>query len=499
MTSKLQTVYAAARSAARLNSAADALQWDEQTYLPDAAGPYRSGQIADLRRLAHETLTDPRYADDVRTLADAPESLDAVDADNVRLLARDLDRDARLDADLVARVATVTSRGQQVWADARGRNDYAAYTPALADVVAVKREVAGRYVDGTDRPAYDGLLDEYEPDASSDMIAETFARLRGPLVEHLRSIDPESSRRAVEPLTRDVPVEAQRGLSRAVAAAVGFDFDRGRLDETAHPFCTTLGPHDHRILTRYQSDWFPAGLYGTLHEAGHGMYEQGLPPDRFGLPAGAATSLGIHESQSRLWENHVGRSMAFCRYLLPVLRDRFGDSVAGVDVGALHRGVNAVRPSLIRVEADEVTYNLHVLIRFDLERRLIDGTLDVVNLPDAWNARYADDLGVTVPDFADGVMQDVHWSCGLIGYFPTYTLGNLAAAQLFEAAREQLPGLDDAIAGGEFAGLLGWLRDNVHRHGRRRTFEQIVVDATGRPLSDEPLIRHLRSVGDQSA
>jgi carboxypeptidase Taq len=336
-------------------------------------------------------------------------------------------------------------------------------------------------------------MDEYEPDARVAELQSIFDSLRTPLVELVRRIREAPRKPNTQVLRHEISVPQQRAFNRMVAAAIGFDFERGRLDETSHPFCTTLGPADCRILTRYDAMQFSSGLFGTLHEAGHGMYEQGLPADWFGLPPGTCASLGIHESQSRLWENQVGRGRAFWQWLLPQTRQHLSASLADVDLDTLHFAINAVEPSLIRVEADEATYNLHILIRFDLERQLIADTLSVEDLPEAWNGRYESDLGVRPPSDAAGVLQDVHWSAGLIGYFPTYTLGNLAAAQLFHAAGEQLGDLDARFAAGDFGPLRQWLRTKIHRHGRCYSGGQLIERACGSPLTADYLLRYLRS------
>jgi carboxypeptidase Taq len=265
------------------------------------------------------------------------------------------------------------------------------------------------------------------------------------------------------------------------------------LDVTAHPFCTTLGPHDCRITTRYYAEYFNSAFFGVLHEAGHGMYEQGLPPELFGIPLGEAVSLGIHESQSRLWENMVGRSRAFWEHFFPLARQSFPAALGDVSLEDFHFAVNDVRPSLIRIEADEATYNLHILIRFELEQSLIDGKLQVADLPAAWNEKYAKYLGITPPNDSDGVLQDVHWSAGLIGYFPTYSLGNLYAAQFFAQAETDLGNLAESFARGDFHTLLEWLRKHIHGHGQRYTSAELVQRVTNRPLTSQPLVDHLRA------
>jgi carboxypeptidase Taq len=278
-----------------------------------------------------------------------------------------------------------------------------------------------------------------------------------------------------------------------VAAQIGFDFGRGRIDTTDHPFCSTMGPNDCRITTRWDEHFLPTALFGVLHEAGHGLYEQGLPREWYGLPPGEAASLGIHESQSRLWENMVGRSSAFWRWCFPLARRSFPEALAGATADDVQRSLMTVAPSFIRVEADEVTYNLHVMMRFDLERAVVQGTLPVADLPEAWDDRFTKDFGIRPPSAAEGVLQDIHWSAGLIGYFPTYTLGNMHAAQLMAAAERAIPNLDEEMAVGRFASLLGWMQEHVHRRGRLLESDALVQEASGSPPAEKWLLDSLRS------
>ncbi len=320
------------------------------------------------------------------------------------------------------------------------------------------------------------------------------AGLRDDLVPLVAEIEQSGVRPNTDLLHGDFPIHAQDRLGREAAAAIGFDFARGRLDVTAHPFCTTLGPCDCRITTRYDAGFFNSAFFGILHEAGHGIYEQGLPPGYFGLPLGEAISLGIHESQSRLWENFVGRSRAFWTHLFSKAQSQL-PALADVAIDDFYFAINDVRPSLVRVEADEVTYNLHILVRFELEQALLEGSLTAADLPGAWQEKYRQYLGVSPDDDRDGVLQDVHWSAGLIGYFPTYALGNLYAAQLFARAAAEIGDLDGQFARGEFRPLRDWLCAKVHRHGQRYTASELIVEATGSPLSARPLIEHLRQDG----
>lgn len=482
-----------ARQAMLTHTAADALEWDERTGMPPAAGDYRAEQVAVLRARTHELRTDPGYGEQLQQLSESTNGdLHDDRGATVRGLLRDWRRDCKLPTELVERIAVASVRGQQSWDAARKANDFARFRNPLAELIELKREAGGRLAEHTDRSSYEALLDEYEPDVRVDQLQTMFEQLRGPLVELIARIADSECQPDTSVLTKVFSIVRQRDFSLRTAEAVGFDFERGRLDETSHPFCTTLGPNDCRILTRYDPHWLPSGLFGTLHEAGHGMYEQGLRTDWFGLPPGSYASLGIHESQSRLWENQVGRSHAFWQWLLPDAQQTFSPELDAASVDAVHFAVNAIRPSLIRVEADEATYNLHIIIRFDLERQLIDGSLAVDDLPAAWDQRYESDLGIRPPNAATGVLQDVHWSAGLFGYFPTYTLGNLAAAQLFEAVSRDIVDLQPMIARGEFRPLLDWLREKIHYYGNCFSGPELIRRATGTELTAEPLINYLQ-------
>lgn len=476
-----------------LTSIADTLEWDERTRMPHAAGQYRAQQISMMRASAHEIRTASEYGEQLASIAESDETLDFESSAAIKELKRDWDRDSKLPVDLVRRISEATVRGQQTWDAARKANDFQSFAPSLTEIIRLKQECGARLSDGTDRTVYESLLDDYEPGADVSSLSEVFSHLRSELSELIATLREAPRQPKIEILKRDFSVEAQRAFSPLVASAVGFDFDRGRLDETSHPFCTTLGPNDCRILTRYEPNWLPSGLFGTLHEAGHGMYEQGFREEWFGLAPGKYVSLGIHESQSRLWENLVGRSLSFWRWLYPEAQKMFAPVLDDVSLADFHFAVNAVRPSLIRVEADEATYNLHILIRFDLEQRLIDGSLSVDKLPAEWNRQYQDCLGVQSDTDADGVLQDVHWSAGLFGYFPTYSLGNLAAAQLFDTAKKQLGDLDEMFSRGEFQPLLTWLRENVHIHGACYSSEELIQRATGQKLDAEFLLSDLRN------
>ena len=480
------------RRVAVLASVQALLGWDEQTYLPPQAGGYRAEQAAALAGLVHRLRSDPAHGERIARLAagSLARSGPPEVAGTIRLLERDFTKQARLPGRLVEELAKTCVEAQQAWQVARAASSWETLRPWLDRMFSLKREQAACQLPDLD--PYDALMDDYQPGASWSAIAMRFDRLRGEIVRLVQECG-NSPRRPDDALLRgSYPAAAQQRFVRAVAERIGFDFQRGRLDTTAHPFCSTMGPDDCRITTRWDERFLPTALYGVLHEAGHGLYEQGLPRDWFGLPPGEAASLGIHESQSRLWENLVGRSPAFWEWCFPMACDAFPDTLAGSSAADVQRALMAVTPSFIRVEADEVTYNLHVMLRFDLEREVVHGSLAVTDLRDAWNDRFERDFGMRPPTDAEGVLQDIHWSAGLVGYFPTYTLGNVYAAHLMHAAQAALPGLDREIVAGRFAGLLSWLRRNVHAHGRLLDSDQIVEQATGTPVSERWLIDSLR-------
>lgn len=486
----LQATFAWERETALLESIQATLEWDERTGMPDDAGDYRADQITLLSGMIHQRRTHPEQAARIEQLSQlvSAEPADSDLAVTVRCLQRDLIRRQKLPLDLVQAMTKAIVLGQQAWSVARPKHDFDSFLPHLQTIVSLKREEAQLLaIEGS---PYNGLLDVYEEGAREADLVEMFTKLCASLVP----IVAEASRRkAIRTEEKVFEIEQQRLFNRTIAAAIGFNFKAGRLDETHHPFCTTLGPKDCRILTRYQPTDLMSGLFSTLHEAGHGMYEQGLPVEAFGLPLGSYASLGIHESQSRLWENAVGRSESFWQWCLPIAKNYFPGSLQSDRPEDLYAQVNQVSPSLIRVEADEATYNLHIAIRFDLERSLIHGKLEPCDLPDAWNEAYRQYLGIAPTNHGEGVLQDVHWSAGLFGYFPTYTLGNLYAAQLLNAASRDIGKLDTLFQQGEFQPLLEWLRQHIHRHGKRFLPGELVRRITGQPISAEPFLAYLRS------
>jgi carboxypeptidase Taq len=486
-----RSLVAELKDIATLESVAAVLHWDERTQMPPRGGAHRAEQSSMLARMAHERLVSPQMGELLAAVEASPLVADA-DGDatvNVRQARRRYDRARKLPTSLVEELTKTAVLGEQAWETARAKSDFPAFEPWLAKMLELKRQEAACV--GFASNPYDALLDEYEPGETAEGVQRTFEALRGPLVELVRAAG-ESSRKAPDLLRRRFPVAAQERLARDAAAAVGFDFEAGRLDVSVHPFCTDLGPGDTRMTTRYDEHDFVDAFFGVLHETGHALYSQGLPAEHFGTPRGSYVSLGIHESQSRTWENLVGRSRAFWRFFLPRARAAFPEALGDVDDDAWYFAVNAIRPSLVRTEADEATYNLHVMLRFELEQAMLRDEIKAADVPAAWGERMRDYLGLTPPDDARGCLQDVHWSGGAIGYFPTYTLGNLYAAQFFEQARTDLGDLDASFAAGEFRPLLDWLRRHVHAHGQRHTARELVRRATGSELSAEPLLRHLR-------
>jgi len=485
------------RDIALLESIASTLGWDERTGLPDEAGEYRAHQITLLSGLIHDRRTSPQLGERLARLADSSVTTDPNSNQSVtiRCLQKDFLRHSKLSKSLVEAISNATVRGEQAWAVARPKNDFASFLPFLENILALRKEEAAMLQVGN-QTLYDALMDQYEEGATVAIIGPVLNNLRQQLVPLVQRCAEAKNRPDGATLSRSFDIDQQRKLSRWIASKIGYQFSQGRLDETDHPFCTSLGPYDHRILTRYDANHFNSGFFGTLHEAGHAMYEQGLPKDAFGMPLGTAVSLGIHESQSRLWENMIGRSHAFWSWCFSEVQKYFPGTLDDVSGDTFFRDINRVEPSLIRVDADEVTYNLHILIRFELEQALLSGDLQATNLPEAWREKYTKYLGVAPTNDHDGVLQDVHWSAGLIGYFPTYALGNIYAAQLMDAAREQIEivgneGLDVQIRRGEFSPLLEWLRTNVHRYGRQMNPRALVEKATSKAFSAAPLVKYL--------
>jgi carboxypeptidase Taq len=474
-----------------LASCASVLGWDERTYMPHDGSAHRAEQLALLARMTHELLTEPRVGE---CLADVETSSFVRDSEsmaaNIREIRRAYDRAVKLPKELVEEIARATTRAQQVWQEARQANDYAAFRPWLEKIIHLKRQEADAI--GYGDAAYDALVDEYEPGATAAEITRTFAALRAELVPLLTAIAASGKKPKQDILEREYPLARQEVFGQAAAAAIGFDFRSGRLDVTTHPFCSGIGPGDCRITTRYDARHFNNAFFGILHEAGHGIYDQGLDPEQFGTPLGSAVSLGIHESQSRMWENFVGRSRPFWEHFFPRAQQVFLEALAGARLDDFYFAINAVQPSFIRVEADEATYNLHIILRFELEQALLSGDLPPADLPAVWNEKFRQYFQLVPPTNALGCLQDVHWSMGGIGYFPTYTLGNMYAAQFMDQARKDLGDLDTDFRRGDFGRLKTWLNEKIHRPGQLYRPADLCRHITGQSPSHKPLIEYLR-------
>ncbi len=476
-----------------LSRAAAVLEWDQATYMPAGGAAGRGRQMATLLRLAHEKFTDAavgRLLDKLEPYA-AGLPYDSDEASLVRLTRRLYDKRTRIPADFVSKMNEHGAESYQVWTQARPANDFARVQPYLEKTLDFSRQLADFF------PGYDHIADPLIDFADYGMkaadVRAIFADLRAQLVPIVQAI---TSRPPADDacLKQTYPEAQQLAFGQAVIKVLGYDFQRGRQDKTPHPFMTSFGVGDVRITTRVKLNDLSDALFSTIHESGHALYEQGLSPDLEGTPLADGTSAGVHESQSRLWENVVGRSRGFWQHFYPQLQAAFPAQLVGVDLETFYRAINKVSPSLIRTDADEVTYNLHVMIRFDLELALLEGRLAVRDLPEAWHARYHSDLGVRAPDDRDGVLQDVHWYGGRIGgSFQGYTLGNIMSAQFYEAALRAQPDIPAQIAQGKFDALRGWLTEHIYRHGSKFTAGELLERATGRPLTIEPYLRYLRS------
>lgn len=471
-----------------LEAAAELLEWDQETYMPEEGAGARGRQLATLRKVAHERFTGDRTGHLLDSLSAAFDDPLSFEASLVRASRRDFDRAVRLPSALVAEMAQVSARARVAWRVAREQDDYAHFAPHLRQIVQLSIRKAEAL--GYASCRYDALLDEYEPEMTTERVTAVFGALRDELVPFVRELAAADAPRD-DFLHEEYPASAQWDFGMDVLRDIGYDFRRGRQDVSAHPFSTSFSIKDVRITTRLNKRYLPSALFGSLHEAGHALYEQGIDPALEGTPLASGTSLGMHESQSRLWENQVGRSHAFWRHYFGRLQARFESQLGRVSRKAFYRAINRVCPSHIRVEADEVTYNLHIMLRYELELALIEERITVEDLPEAWNAAMEEYLGIRPESDAQGVLQDIHWALGAFGYFPTYALGNLMAAQLYARAQEVIPDLDDAVACGDFAPLLRWLRAHVHVHGRKMTAEEILVRTTGTGLSAGPWLRYV--------
>lgn len=478
------------------------LTWDGRTQMPPGGAMTRGYQLATVTRMAQERFTSDEMG---RLIAAAAAEVAGDPADSYRVRAVYQAREAydlarRVPTDLMTAIAELKTVSQQIWAEAKAANDFPRFAPYLEQMLDLQRRLADA-IGYTEHP-YDALLLRYEPGMTAARLKALFAALRDGLTPLLQHIGPRGDAARADFLDRDYPEDAQRAFALEIAAKFGYDLNRGRLDRAVHPFEISFTRNDVRITTRYNRRYMPAAIFGTLHETGHALYEQGVDPaltrsalttDLLDLYAVAGASYGMHESQSRLWENLVGRSRPFWQRHFPRLRAFFGEQLADVDAEEFYRAVNRVRPSLIRVEADELTYNFHIMLRVEIEMALLEGSLKVADLPEAWSAAMQKYLGLTPPDDARGALQDIHWSSGLFGSFCTYTVGNVMSAQFYAAAQAALPDLAAALAAGDYAPLLGWLTENIYRHGRAFSPDELLRRATGASLTVAPYLAYLRA------
>ncbi len=475
-----------------LHMAEAVLGWDQQTYMPPGGIAARAEQSATLSKIAHSLFVGDETA---RLLQEAETQNDGLpaDSDDARLLRvarRDFDKATKLPEELVIETARVTALAQEEWAKARAANDYAAFAPRLERIIDLNRRKAEAL--GYEDRLYDALLDQYEEGMTCRDLDPIFAELKAATMPLARAIFARVDSVDDSVLRQPYDEGLQKQFAEDVLRDCGYDFARGRQDRSVHPFCTHFSRGDVRITTRYQSNDLQPALFGSLHEMGHALYEQGVDEKLDGTILAGGTSLGVHESQSRLWENLVGRSRGFWQHYFPQLQQTFPAQLSHVAAEDFYRAMNRVEPSFIRVEADEITYNLHIILRYELENELLEDRLSVADAPAAWNAKMQEYFGLTPPDDAHGVLQDVHWSMGAMGYFPTYSLGNILSVQLWERALQAHPAIPQEIEAGRFDSLRGWLHDNIHRHGSKYPPRELIGRAAGGPLDIKPYARYLQ-------
>jgi carboxypeptidase Taq len=493
-TDRLELLRAALAEITDLATAQANLHWDYQVVMPPRGAALRAEELATMETIIHERATAPSLG---KLLDEAAESLNGADPDSddaslVRVSKRDYDKAVCVPGELRSELARAGALGHEAWVEARKRKDWSIFQPHLANMLELKRRYVECFPD-FEHP-YDALLDDYEPGMKTSEVARVFEQLKAELVPFIAAITDKGDVVDASCLHGEgaFPRERQEALIRQVLERVGFDPSGWRLDVAVHPFATGLGSQDIRITTRYDESHLAGAFFGAMHECGHGLYEAGSDPALERTPLRGGASLGLHESQSRMWENLVGRGPPFAGWVLPQFQQAFPAKFGDLDADGLYRAVNRVERSLIRVESDEATYCLHVILRFELEQEMLAGEIDLAELPEIWNQRMRDYLGIEVPDVAQGVLQDVHWSEGIIGYFPTYALGNVIAAQIWAAVRADIPDLDEHFANGEFAPLRDWLRDRLHRHGRKFMPAEMIQRVTGSPLDVVPYLDYLK-------
>jgi carboxypeptidase Taq len=475
-----------------IQAAVALLGWDQQTYMPAGGAETRAQQRATLVATAHDWLVADEIGQLLEDLAVEMAGLDydSYEASLLRVTRRHYDRQKKLPSSLVSALAKATGLAHAAWEQARANADFSQFAPHLVEILDLTRQKAEAL--GYDDRVYDALLDLYEPQAKTAEVEKLFAEMRDGLVPLVQAIAERQDAVDDSFLGQEFDVGKQWDFGLDVIRRLGFDFDHGRQDRAVHPFTTSFSPADVRLTTRVYPDKFKSALFATIHEAGHGMYEQGIDRALDRTPLSNSSSMGMHESQSRMWENTVGRSRGFWTYWLPRLKEYFPLQLEGIGVEAFYRAVNRVQPSLIRVEADEVTYNLHIMLRFEIENLMVEGKVDVADLPELWNTRMHEYLGIQPASDSEGVLQDVHWSSAYIGYFPTYSLGNLLAAQFYSHAISDLPGIPEEIEQGQFGSLFSWMRDKIHTPGARYTPAEHVQRVTGGPIQTAPFLAYVK-------
>ncbi len=476
-----------------LHHAGAIIGWDQRTYMPPGGSAARAEQLSTLQKVTHELFIAAETGRLLEAAAAEVAGLDP-DSDEARLVSvsrRDYEKARKVPAQLVAEIARATGQAVDVWATARAESNWKPFSPHLAKIVDLHRQLA-EALGYPDRP-YDALLDQYEPDMKTAQVKEVFDAIKPDVIALVKAIAAKGEVVSDKVLYREYDESRQWEFGLSVIKRYGFDFERGRQDKSVHPFTTGFSINDVRITTRVNRGFLSPALFGSLHESGHALYEQGIHQALERSPLADGASLGMHESQSRLWENLVGRSRPFWKFFFPQLKKTFPEQLADQTLESFYRAANKVSPSFIRVEADEVTYGLHIMLRFELENDLIDGRLKADEAPEAWNAKMQEFLGILPPNDRDGVLQDIHWSSGLIGYFPTYQLGNLISLQLWDKLNADIPDLRAQIEQGKFGALLGWLRSQVHQHGRKFTSGELLQRIAGDGLNPAPYLKYLKA------
>jgi len=478
-----------------LASAEALLSWDQETYMPAGAAAARARILQTLSGLSHRLFTAPEIGKLLETLGNgASKSLTPIQNKTIEVMRREYDKATLLPESLVRELAEASSIGLEAWRTARKNKDFSQFRDALqrnVDLARKKADILGKAPSSKAVTQYDALLDLFEPRITEGRVTALFQVVRDRTVALLKRVMESKKKTTSEPFTRNLPIDKQVTMTERALRDMGFDFNKGRQDQSTHPFSTGLDVSDVRVTTRFQEDWMPMALYASLHEGGHALYEQGLDKEKVGAILAEATSMGMHESQSRLWENIVGRSEGYWKYYTPIVKEHFAPVLNDLTPRAAYEAVNVVEPSFIRVEADELTYNLHIILRFELESDLIAGEAKVKDVPEMWNAKMKEYLGIVPPDDSQGCLQDIHWSQGYFGYFPSYTLGNLYSAPIMAAAEKALGPLEPMYARGEFKPLRKWLADNVHSVGRSMFPEELAKHVTGRPLEPNPYMDYL--------